>query len=155
MASGLACSSVPWPDEPGVPVAIIRASNVQAEDSFLTQLTTERAAAGRAAPVVTPRYQSEILTFAGDLQTGKISAAEARRSIERWGRVAFQRDVGAWVVSCTGGGMTVPSELSSVPSAVVAVAAAHFRPRSMTADQCAILVVAVVGAESVTEIKTP
>jgi hypothetical protein len=134
-----------------------RAANVQAEDSFLTQLTTERAAAGRPAPVVTPRYQSEILTFAGDLQTGKISAAEARRSIERWGRVAFQRDVLSWVVPCAGAGgrAVLPGELVKLPAAVVAYAAAHFRPRSMTADQCAILVVAVVGAESVTEIKTP
>jgi hypothetical protein len=149
-AATLACAALPWPDEPGLPVETSRAANVQVEDAFLARLTADRGAAGRSAPVVTPRYQSEIRSFADELQSGKISAAEAQRSIARWGRVAFQRDVGAWVVSCTGGGTTtLPSELATMPSAVVAYAAAHFRPRSMTAEQCALLIVAVQGAESV------
>jgi hypothetical protein len=38
---------------------------------------------------------------------------------------------------------------------VVAVAAAHFRPRSMTAEQCAILIIAVKGGESVPAVQTP
>jgi hypothetical protein len=146
---------MPWPDEPGVPVEMSRSANVQTEDTFLARLTVDRGAAGRTAPVVTPRYQSEIRAFAQDLQAGKISAAEARRSIERWGRAAFERDVGAWVVSCTGGSMTVPTELTNMPSAVVSVAAAHFRPRSMTAEQCALLIVAVRGGESVPAVQTP
>jgi hypothetical protein len=154
-AATLACAALPWPDEPGVPVAMSRAANVQAEDAFLARLMADRGAAGRSAPVVTPGYQTEIRSFAEDLQAGKTSAAEARRSIERWGRAAFQRDVGSWVVSCTGGGMTVPSELVDMPSAVVAVAAAHFRPRSMTAEQCALLIVAVRGGESVPAVQTP
>lgn len=151
----MACAAMPWPDEPGVPVEMSRAANVQAEDTFLARLTADRGAAGRTAPVVTPRYQSEIRVFADELQAGKTSAAEALRSIERWGRTAFQRDVGAWVVSCTGGGMTLPSELVSLPSAVVAIAAAHFRPRSMTAEQCALLIVAVRGGESVRAVQVP
>ena len=154
-AATLACAALPWPDEPGIPVEMSRAANVQSEDTFLARLTADRGAAGRTAPVVTPRYQSEIRSFADDLQVGKISAAEALRSIERWGRAAFQRDVGAWVVSCTGGGMTVPSELVSMPSAVVAIAAAHFRPRSMTAEQCALLIVAVRGGEAVPAVQAP
>jgi hypothetical protein len=156
VVSTIACASVPWPDEPGVPVAMSRAANVQAEDAFLARLTSERQAEGRPAPVVTPRYQSEIRPFAEDLQAGKVSAAEARRAIGGWGRTAFQRDVKTWVVSCTGGAVaTPPSDLRAMPSAVVALAAAHFRPRSMTAEQCAILIVAVTGAESVQEVKTP
>ena len=154
-AATLACATLPWPDEPGVPVEMGRAANVEAEDTFLARLTADRGAAERTAPVVTPRYQSEIRSFAEELQAGKISTAEARRSIERWGRAAFLRDVDAWVVSCTGGGMTVPSELASMPSAVVAVAAAHFRPRSMIAEQCALLIVAARGGEAVPAVQTP
>ena len=38
-AATVACASLPWPDEPGVPVEMSRAANVQAEDSFLARLT--------------------------------------------------------------------------------------------------------------------
>ena len=45
--------------------------------------------------------------------------------------------------------MKLPSALVERPSAVVSFAAAHFRPRSLASDQCAVLVVALEGSEQV------
>ena len=39
LALSLSCASTPWPDEPGLPVAVGLAANVDAGDSFLTALT--------------------------------------------------------------------------------------------------------------------
>jgi hypothetical protein len=142
----LACASTPWPDEPGVPLELGRAANVEAGDSFLSALTTAREAHGLTAPLVAPRYQSEIRTFAEDLQGGKTSAVGAQRAIEAWGRTAYQHPVRSWMVDCTKGTPEVPPALGELPSAVVAYAGAHFRPRSMAADQCVVLVVASSGA---------
>ena len=144
LALALSCASTPWPDEPGLPVAVGLAANVDAGDSFLTALTAARATRNLPAPLVTPHYQSEIRNFAEDLQAGKTSAAGARRAIESWGRVAYQRPVASWLIDC-GPASTpqIPSALAELPIAVVSYAAGHFRPRSMAADQCAVLVVAL------------
>jgi hypothetical protein len=146
LALALSCASTPWPDEPGVPVELGRAANVEAGDSFLSALTAAREARGLAPPLVTPRYQSEIRTFADDLQAGKTSAAGARRAIEGWGRVAYQHSVESWLVDCTKGTPQVPPALGELSSAVMTYAGAHFRPRSMAADQCVVLIVAPTGA---------
>ncbi|HEY6475156.1 MAG TPA: hypothetical protein VI456_01160 [Polyangia bacterium] len=146
LALALSCASNPWPDEPGVPVALGRAANVDAGDSFLSALTATREARGLPAPMVTPRYQSEIGTFADDLQGGKTSAAGARRAIEAWGGSAYRRTVKSWLVDCGKGSSQLPSALAELPSAVVSYAAAHFRPRSLATDQCVVLVVAPTGA---------
>jgi hypothetical protein len=146
LALALSCASTPWPDEPGIPVEVGRAANVEAGDSFLSALTAARQARGLPAPLVTPSYQSEIRTFADDLQAGKTSAAGARRAIEAWGRVAYQHTVESWLLDCTKGASQVPAALGELPSAVIAYAGAHFRPRSMAADQCVVLVVAPTGA---------
>jgi hypothetical protein len=146
LALTLSCASTPWPDEPGLPVAVGLVANVDAGDSFLTALTAARAARSLPAPLATPRYQSEIRNFAEDLQAGKTSAAGARRAIERWGNVAYRRPVTSWLIDCGAGqSPQIPSALAGLPVAVVSYAAAHFRPRSMTADQCAVLVVALQG----------
>ena len=148
LALSLSCASTPWPDEPGLPVAVGLAANVDAGDTFLTALTAARAARSLPAPMVTPRYQSEIRNFAEDLQAGKTSAAGARQATERWGRVAYQRQVASWVVDCgPGQPPQIPSALAELPVAVVSYAAAHFRPRSLAADQCAVLVVALKGGD--------
>jgi hypothetical protein len=141
----LACASTPWPDEPGLPVAVGLAANVDAGDSFLTALTAARRAQSLPPPLVTPRYQSEIRSFAQDLQAGRTSAAGAKRAIESWGRVAYQRPVASWLLDCSGPSPLIPTALAELPSAVVSYAAAHFRPRSLPRDQCAILVVALTG----------
>jgi hypothetical protein len=146
LALGLSCATTPWPDEPGLPVAVGRAANVDAGDSFLTALSAARAARSLPAPLVTPNSQSEIRNFADDLQAGRTSAAGARRAIESWGRVAYRRQVASWVIDCGGGQPPqIPSSLAELPVAVVSYAAAHFRPRSLAADQCAVLVVALKG----------
>ncbi len=145
LALTLSCASTHWPDEPGVPVELGRAANVEAGDSFLAALTAARQARGLPAPLVTPRYQSEIRTFADDLQAGKTSAAGARRAIEGWGGVAYQHGVESWLVDCGKGAPQIPSALGELPSAVISYAAAHFRPRSLAADQCVVLVVAPTG----------
>jgi hypothetical protein len=149
------CASSPWPDEPGVPVAFGRAANVEAGDSFLTALTAARQAHGLPEPLVTPSYQSEIRTFADDLQSGKTSAAGARRAIEAWGGVTYHHAVDSWLVDCANGAPQIPSSLGELPTAVVSYAAAHFRPRSLGADQCVVLVVVPTGgAEPVRSVDT-
>lgn len=146
----LACATLPWPDEPGVPVAVGQAANVDTGDTFLAMLTEKRQAAGRSPPLVTPRYQADIRTFAADLQIGKTSATGVRRAIESWGRAAYQRDVEPWVIDCAAGDrMQIPAQLVELPSAVISYAAARFRPRSLAQDQCAILVVSLTGSETV------
>lgn len=148
---GLSCASTPWPDEPGLPVELGRAANVEAGDAFLSTLTATRSTHGLPAPLVTPRYQSDIRTFAEDLQSGKTSAAGARRAIEAWGNTAFHRQVDSWIVDCgPGQAPRIPASLVDRPAVAVSYAAAHFRPRSLGQDQCAVLVVAPTGnAEAV------
>jgi hypothetical protein len=142
----LSCASNPWPDEHGVPVAVGLAADVDAGDAFLTALTAARRGKNLPAPLVTPRYQSEIRNFAEDLEAGRASAAGAKRAIESWGRVAYQRPVASWLLDCGARQPPqIPAALAELPAAVVSYAAAHFRPRSLPRDQCAILVVALTG----------
>ena len=147
LALSLGCASTPWPDEPGVPVALGRAANVEAADSFLSALTTARQSRGLPEPMVTPRYQSEMSTLAEDLQSGKTSAAGARRAIEAWGGATYHHPVESWLLDCASGPPRIPSALGEHPAAVVSYAAAHFRPRSLAADQCVVLVVVPTGGE--------
>jgi hypothetical protein len=150
MVFAVGCASSPWPDEPGVPVALSRAANVQAGDTFIARLTAERRASNLPPPVLTPHNQDDIRAFAEDLQAGKLSAAEAQRAIDRWARAAYRRAVVTWLVDCAAGdGMKLPRALVDRPSAVVSYAAAHFRPRSLAGEQCAVLVVAVEGSEQI------
>ena len=90
------CAGHPWPDEPGVPVALSRAANGQADDAFLTRLTADRRAANLPAPLVTPRHQTDIRAFAEDLQAGKLTAV---RGPER------DRSLGPGGVSAPGRGL--------------------------------------------------
>jgi hypothetical protein len=148
----LGCASSPWPDEPGVSVPLARADNVQAGDDFLAALTRRRTLANRPPPIVAARYQREIQVFAEDLQAGKTSAAGAQRAIAEWARGAYGRDVTTLSIDCAAGErMELPRKLVEMPSAAISYAAAHFRPRSLPGDQCAVLVVALVGSESITK----
>ncbi len=138
-----ACATSRWPDEPGKPVTAGQAPNVEVADQFLTALTAARTARGLPEPIVTPRNQTEVRRFAADLQEGRVSAPGAQRAIEAWGRTAYEGPVESWLVDCTGGRMLeLPEKLVSKPSAVMAYAAAQFRPASAATDQCAVLVVA-------------
>ena len=138
-----ACATSRWPDEPGKPVTVSQATNVEVADQFLTTLTAARSAHGLSEPVVTPRNQTDIRHFADDLQAGRASAPGAQRAIEAWGRTAYQGPVESWLLDCTGGRTPeIPSKLLSEPSAVISYAAAQFRPSSAPVDQCALLVVA-------------
>jgi hypothetical protein len=49
--------------------------------------------------------------------------------------------------------MKLPSALVERPVAIISYAAAHFRPRSLASDQCAVLVVALEGGEQVQQQK--
>ena len=150
LALASACAGSPWPDEPGIPVALSEANNLEAGDAFLTALTARRRSANLPAPIVTPRYQGEIRAFAENLQAGKTSVAGAERAIADWARAAYQREVIAFAIDCSRGErMELPSRLVELPSAVISYAAAHFRPRSRPNDQCAILVVALLGSEPI------
>lgn len=145
----LGCAGTPWPDEPGVPVALAQSENVQAGDAFLDALGARRRSLNLPAPIVTPRYQAEIRVIAEDLQAGKTSADAARQAAQTWGRTAYAQDVQSFIVDCGApGGMELPSRLVELPSAVISYAAAHFRPRSLGRDQCAVLVVVLVGASA-------
>jgi hypothetical protein len=144
------CATLPWPDEPGVPVEISQAANVDAGDAFLTALTEKRRVAGHPAPLVAPRYQADVRTFALDLQSGKISAVTAQHAIQAWGQTAYQRAVDPWIIDCgAGSNMVLPDKLVNQPTSVISYAAAHFRPRSMPAEQCAILAVSLTGNQPV------
>ena len=147
MTLSLSCASTPWPDEPGVPVALARAANVDAADSFLTALTTARQAHGLPAPMVTPQHQSEMSSLAEDLQSGKTSAEGARLAIEAWGGATYHHAVETWLVDCANGPPKIPAALGERPTIVLSYAAAHFRPRSLAADQCVVLVVVPTGAD--------
>ncbi|MES1209488.1 MAG: hypothetical protein ABUS79_26415 [Pseudomonadota bacterium] len=137
------CATSRWPDEPGKPVIVSQATNVEIADQFLTALTAARSARGLPEPVVTPRTQTDIRRLAEDLQAGRASAPGAQRAIEAWGRTAYQGPVESWLLDCTAGKTPeIPDKLISESSAVIAYAAAQFRPTSAAADQCAVVVVA-------------
>lgn len=154
LALALSCASNPWPDEPGLPVTVGLAANVDAGDAFLAALTAARSERSLPAPMVTPRYQSEIRNFAEDLQAGKTSAAGAQRAIERWGHAAYRRPVASWLLDCGAGQPPqIPSALAALPAAVISYAAAYFRPRSLPRDQCTILVVALTGGNEAVSVE--
>ena len=143
LAFAAGCASTRWADEPGKAVPISFAANEEAGDQFLNALTAAREANGLPAPVVTPSYQTEIRNFAQELQAGKTSVPAAQRAITTWGRSRFEARVVAWALDCGGPTPEVPDALVKTPSAVVSFAAAHFRPQSSGADQCAVLVLSV------------
>ena len=152
----LGCSHARWPDEPGTPVELSLSENVDAADRFLTALTSRRHAASVPSPVVVPRYQDELRGYAAELQAGKISAADAQRTIATWGKSRYAADVAVYLVDCSPGqNMPIPLRLVELPTAVISYAAAYFHPRSMTTNQCAILVVAVVGPQVVSQTAAP
>src|SRR5579884_4257150 len=95
LALGSGCATSRWADEPGKAVPVSLVANEEIGDQFLNALTAARQANGLPAPVVTPRYQTEIRTFAEDLQAGKTSVPGAQRAITTWGRTAFQTSVAA------------------------------------------------------------
>ncbi len=146
LALSLSCATTPWPNEPGVPVSLSLAANVEAGDTFLSALTAARGAQGLPPPLVTPRYQADIRTFAEDLQAGRTSVAGAQRAIEAWGRAAYKRSVDSWIVDCAAEQPAqLPGSLVGRPAAVISYAAAYFRPRSLPRAQCAVLVVGLNG----------
>jgi hypothetical protein len=145
------CASVPWPDEPGVPVTVSRAANLQSEDQFIARLTAARQAMNLPPPITVAQNQEGIRVFAEDLQSAKLSAPAAQRALEKWGQASYHRTVDAWIIDCAAGdAMKLPGALVDRPAAVVSFAAAHFRPRSSASDQCAVLVVATEGAAETT-----
>lgn len=144
------CAEPGWPDEPGVPVTVSRARNLDAEEAFVDGLTARRLGETVPEPIVTPALQHANRTIAERLQAGSLSAGQARQVIEAFGRAVYHRDVDAWVLDCSAGRkMWVPSALTSKPTVVISYASAQFRRRSAGADQCATLVVSARGADAV------
>ena len=124
-ALALGCAGTSWPDEPGVPVALVQSDNVQAGDAFLDALSARRRALNLPAPIVTPSYPAGLRVIAEDLQAGKTSAAGAREAARGWGRTTYGQEVKSLVVDCGGpSGATPPQELVELPSAVISYAAA-------------------------------
>jgi hypothetical protein len=145
-----ACAETGWPDERGVAVPLSYAENVRAADAFLEALTAGRAGTTLAAPTVTPYFQQQIRQIAEALQRGELSASRAREEALRWGQAVYHRSVDAWVLDCRAGSeMSLPGGLVGPPVVAIAYAASHFRPRSASAVQCAIVVVSARGAEHV------
>ncbi len=143
MLSALTVSAgIPWPDEPGIPVELGRADNVNAEEAFSAAMVARRRATNLPELTVASGRQGEIRALAEALQAGKISALGAREEAIKWGRSSYGREVKAYLVDCAAGaGMSIPEALAKVPGAAIAYAAAHFRPRSFASTQCALLVV--------------
>jgi hypothetical protein len=146
----LGCGHTSWPDEPGVPVEAAMIADVNAADAFLSALTARRRAADRAAPIVVFEHQAEVRTFAGGLRAGTASAAGTEKALREWARSIYGANVAAFVLDCSQGEkMALPDSLIESPSGTVLFAAAHFRPKSLAQNQCAILVVEPSGTEAV------
>ena len=146
----IACSHRSWPDEPGIPVELVRAENVDAADTFLSTLTSRRRAEQRTPPIVAPGYETEMRGFAEDLQAGKTSAGGTEGAVAAWARSVYHREVKSFVLDCSAGSaMPLPAFLVEAPTLVIACAAAHFRPRSLPHRQCAVIAVVPVGSERV------
>ncbi|HVZ72697.1 MAG TPA: hypothetical protein VHJ20_10020 [Polyangia bacterium] len=99
-----------------------------------------------------PSLQRALSPVGQKLQAGVATVADAQQASERWGRAAFRSEVEVWVLDCAAGReMDLPSALVNRPTAVLAYAAAHFRPRSLSSDQCAIVVVAASSSYNVVQ----
>jgi hypothetical protein len=147
------CSHSNWPDEPGVPIELVRSANIDSSDVFWNGLLKQRRAAGLTDPLLGPRYQEGIEKLAEEVQTGKLSVAQAEHAVEAWARRAYHRDVTTYAIDCAAGrAMSVPSALARAPFVAMAYAAAHFRPQSSAANRCVILAAAVSGQEAVSAI---
>jgi hypothetical protein len=156
LVSALGCAHGSWPDEPGIAVDLVQADNVEAGDTFLAALTARRQSTHQSDPLVAPRFQQDIRPFAAQLQSGALSVAGAEKAVRAWAAAAYGREVSTFALDCSAGAaMPLPSALVEMPSAVISYAAAHFRPRSLAKDQCAILLVALVGSEAIGSIETP
>ena len=150
----MGCSHSSWPDEPGVPIELVRSANIDSGDAFWSGLLEQRRAAGLVDPLLGPRYQEGIEKVAEDVQTGKLSVAQAEHAVESWARSAYHRDVTTYAIDCAAGrAMSVPAALARAPFVAMAYAAAHFRPRSSDANRCVILAAAVSGQEAVAAFK--
>jgi hypothetical protein len=144
------CGGARWPDEPGIPVAVGRARNLNSDEAFIEALTTRRLGEALPRPIVTPALQRAIRPIAEQLQDGSVSAERALRASQAWGRSAYHRDVDAWVLDCAAGKeMWLPSALIAQPILVISYASAQFRPRSARSEQCATIVVSARGSEVV------
>jgi hypothetical protein len=148
------CSHSSWPDEPGLPIELVRSENIDSGDAFWSDLLGQRRAAGLGEPMLGPRYQEGIGRLAEDVQTGKLSVAQAEHAARTWARSAYHRDVTTYAIDCAAGrAMSVPSALVQAPFVAMAYAAAHFRPRSSDTNRCVILAAAVSGQEAVAAFK--
>jgi hypothetical protein len=131
-------------------VAASHALNARIEDDFLRQVAIRRAGRAVPEPIITPRYQKTLHVLAGKLQDGTISARKAHEASEEWGRRVYHGDVGAWVLDCEPGrDLWIPPDLLSAPTAVISCAVARFRPRSISTEQCAIIIVSATAAQEV------
>jgi hypothetical protein len=144
------CASTSWPDERGVPVPLSYAENATAGQAFIEALTAARAGTTLPAPTVMPAFEPQLRQLAETLQRGECSAPAALAAVRRWGQTAYRRPVEAWLLDCREGSrMSLPRELTAAPVIAISYVASHFRPRSASAVQCAIVVVSARGSEHV------
>jgi len=147
MALASGCAHQAWPDEPGVPVELIRSDNLAAEDLFLDTLTSRRRAAHLGAPIVAAAYQDNLRNVAQELQAGTASVLAAEQALAKWARAAKKSDVKTFTLDCAAGAnMQMPETLVNEPELVISYAAAHFRPRSLATPQCVVLGTVLPGA---------
>ena len=146
LASASGCAHQPWPDEPGVPVELVRSDNLAAEDLFLGMLTSRRREANLTPPIIAAPYQDQLRGLAADLQAGKASIPAAEEALVRWARATHRRAVKPFALDCSqGANMQMPPALVDEPALVISYAAAHFRPRSLPTPQCVVLGTVLAG----------
>jgi hypothetical protein len=144
------CASTRWPDERGVPVPLSYAENATAGQAFLDALTAARAGTTLPTPTVMPSFEPQLRELAETLQRGECSAPAALAAVRRWGETASRRPFEAWLLDCgEGPPMNLPRGLTAPPAIAISYVASHFRPRTASAVQCAIVVVSARGSEHV------
>jgi hypothetical protein len=139
----LGCAGVEWPDQPGTPVPLSRADNVEASDTFLKVVTERRQADGLSQPIVIVKLQSQMAEAILAVQDGRLSPQDAIRNTDMWGATILGGDVDTWLIDCSSGSkMKVPRALLKTETLSLTFSAGYVRLPGATENMCAVLVMA-------------